>query len=128
MRRISGICPPSKPGRRPPPERAFSPFMPRPDVLPIPDPGPRPTRVGLCVEPRGGLSMCSSSVGSPSGRAAAFGLRVAFAFAFGFAFGFAFAVAISSSSLGGRHLDEVSHLIEHATERRMVGLDHDVLV
>src|SRR5439155_15220991 len=39
-----------------------------------------------------------------------------------------FAVAISSSSLGGRHLDEVPHLIEHATERRMVGLDHDVLV
>src|SRR5690606_5164787 len=33
-RRYSGFCPPSKPGRTPPPARAFCPLVPRPAVLP----------------------------------------------------------------------------------------------
>ena len=38
-----GVCPPSNHGCTPPPLLAFCPFSPRPDVLPCPLPGPRPT-------------------------------------------------------------------------------------
>ena len=43
----SGVCPPSNwgPGFAAPPLRAFWPLVPRPHVLPLPDPTPRPTRV-----------------------------------------------------------------------------------
>ena len=44
MRMWSGIWPPSKPLTETP-ERAFSPFWPRPAVLPLPEPMPRPTRI-----------------------------------------------------------------------------------
>ena len=37
-RLCSGIWPPSKPGRTPPPERAFWPLWPLPAVLPLPEP------------------------------------------------------------------------------------------
>src|SRR5207253_10429389 len=40
----SGIWPPSKP-LIDTPERAFAPFWPRPAVLPLPEPMPRPTRM-----------------------------------------------------------------------------------
>src|SRR3546814_18190384 len=43
-RMCSGICPPSKPLMLTP-ERAFAPFCPRPAVLPLPEPMPRPTRM-----------------------------------------------------------------------------------
>src|SRR5262247_502478 len=42
-RRCSGICPPSKPLTATP-VRAFWPLTPRPAVLPLPEPMPRPTR------------------------------------------------------------------------------------
>ena len=42
-RRYKGVCPPSKPGLIAPPERAPAPFCPRVEVLPIPEPRPRPT-------------------------------------------------------------------------------------
>src|SRR5690242_17826379 len=42
-RRCSGIWPPSKPLTATP-ERAFWPLTPRPAVLPLPEPMPRPTR------------------------------------------------------------------------------------
>jgi len=44
-RRCSGIWPPSKPTLWKPPERDFWPLLPRPAVLPCPEPGPRPTRL-----------------------------------------------------------------------------------
>ena len=44
MRRARGIWPPSKPTRTLPPERAFWPLWPRPPVLPLPEPAPRPFR------------------------------------------------------------------------------------
>ena len=52
-RRMSGICPPSNPGRTLPLVRERWPFCPRPAVLPQPDPCPRPLRFGVLVAPRG---------------------------------------------------------------------------
>src|SRR6266567_3899340 len=49
-RRCSGIWPPSKPLMRTP-ERAVWPLPPRPAVLPLPDPMPRPTRMRFLREP-----------------------------------------------------------------------------
>src|SRR5829696_9179957 len=44
IRMCSGIWPPSKPLMETP-ERLFWPFWPRPAVLPLPEPMPRPTRM-----------------------------------------------------------------------------------
>src|SRR6185369_1505234 len=44
MRMWSGIWPPSNPFTETP-ERALAPFWPRPAVLPLPEPMPRPTRM-----------------------------------------------------------------------------------
>src|SRR5262249_1322289 len=49
-RRCNGIWPPSKPLMRTP-ERAVWPLPPRPEVLPLPDPMPRPTRMRFLREP-----------------------------------------------------------------------------
>src|ERR1700747_959996 len=46
----SGIWPPSKPAIETP-LRAFWPFTPRPAVLPLPEPGPRPTRIRFLAAP-----------------------------------------------------------------------------
>src|SRR6266550_79250 len=61
MRRMSGIWPPSKPGRTLPPWRAVWPLPPRPAVLPIPEPGPRPLRMRARCEPTGGFRSWSAS-------------------------------------------------------------------
>src|SRR5688572_31164848 len=63
MRMCSGIWPPSKPAMATP-ERAFWPFTPRPPVLPLPEPMPRPTRIRFLVEPS--LSRISLSFMTPS--------------------------------------------------------------
>src|SRR5436190_6049096 len=52
-RRWSGICPPSKPLMATP-VRDFCPLTPRPAVLPLPEPMPRPTRIRALRAP--GLS------------------------------------------------------------------------
>src|SRR5471032_2194417 len=49
-RRWIGIWPPSKPLMRTP-ERAVWPLPPRPAVLPLPEPMPRPTRIRFLREP-----------------------------------------------------------------------------
>src|SRR5687768_2956390 len=54
----SGIWPPSKP-LMDTPERLFWPFWPRPPVLPLPEPIPRPTRMRFLRAP--GLSRMSLS-------------------------------------------------------------------
>src|SRR6185503_10436284 len=54
----SGIWPPSKPFTATP-ERLFWPFWPRPPVLPLPEPMPRPTRMRSLRAP--GLSRMSLS-------------------------------------------------------------------
>src|SRR5687768_18129923 len=54
----SGIWPPSKP-LMDTPERLFWPFWPRPPVLPLPEPMPRPTRMRSLRAP--GLSRMSLS-------------------------------------------------------------------
>src|SRR3954447_16533061 len=53
-RRCSGIWPPSKPRLCLKPERDFAPLWPRPAVLPLPDPWPRPIRFLACLAPLGG--------------------------------------------------------------------------
>src|SRR5690625_922752 len=58
-RRCNGVCPPSKPGPLPPPERAPCPLWPRPDVLPLPEPMPRPTRFARVRAPSPGPNVCS---------------------------------------------------------------------
>src|SRR5690606_38781972 len=58
-RRTSGSWPPSKYGETPPPERAFWPLVPRPAVLPWPEPWPRPTRLRFFVAPSSGRRSCS---------------------------------------------------------------------
>src|SRR3954471_13347190 len=67
IRMWMGICPPSKLCRVFEPVREPAPFWPRPDVLPVPEPSPRPMRLRALREPGAGLSVCSpmrSSVGS----------------------------------------------------------------
>src|SRR5438067_3329882 len=53
-RRCSGIWPPSKPRLNLNPDRDFAPLCPRPAVLPLPDPWPRPIRFFGCFIPAGG--------------------------------------------------------------------------
>src|SRR6185295_14132223 len=53
-RRCSGIWPPSNPRLCLKPERDFAPLWPRPAVLPLPEPWPRPTRFLACFAPLGG--------------------------------------------------------------------------
>src|SRR5262245_31758044 len=61
-RRCSGICPPSKLGWVLPPERAPRPLCPRPEVLPTPEPGPRPSRLRALRERGAGDSVLRSIV------------------------------------------------------------------
>src|SRR3989338_1644156 len=53
IRLASGICPPSKWGLVVLPERFFAPLRPLQDVLPWPEPEPRPLRFVGLVAPRG---------------------------------------------------------------------------
>src|SRR5437764_183814 len=53
-----GFWPPSNRARRLAPERAPQPFCPRPAVLPVPDPSPRPTRLRARREPGAGFKLC----------------------------------------------------------------------
>src|ERR1700681_1342749 len=64
-RRWSGLCPPSKPLMATP-VRAFWPLTPRPAVLPLPEPMPRPTRMRALRDP--GRSAISLSFIAPSSR------------------------------------------------------------
>src|SRR3954447_26954989 len=59
MRMWIGIWPPSKFARDFEPEREPAPFWPRPDVLPVPEPSPRPTRLRGRRLFGAGLSVCS---------------------------------------------------------------------
>src|ERR1700757_3572114 len=61
-----GICPPSNAARRLLPLRAPAPFWPRPAVLPVPDPSPRPTRLRGRREPGAGFRLCSPIRSEPS--------------------------------------------------------------
>src|SRR5581483_6710840 len=58
MRMWIGFCPPSKRARRLAPEREPHPFWPRPAVLPMPEPSPRPTRLRGRRDPGAGLRLC----------------------------------------------------------------------
>src|SRR5438876_988418 len=99
MRRMRGIWPPSNPGRTLPPWRAVCPLPPRPAVLPIPEPGPRPLRMRARCDP-GGLRrldsvMCRSSGFAAFARGFAFGLALVFALAFAFGFAIAYSPAFA---------------------------------
>src|SRR3954470_19476869 len=59
IRMWMGICPPSKLCRVLLPAREPAPFWPRPEVLPVPEPSPRPTRLRALREPGAGFSVCS---------------------------------------------------------------------
>src|ERR671917_598258 len=61
IRMWSGIWPPSKP-KMLTPERLVWPFCPRPAVLPLPEPMPRPTRMRLLRAPLLSLSSFSFMV------------------------------------------------------------------
>src|SRR5947209_18129173 len=133
MRRMSGIWPPSNPGRVWPPERAVCPLPPRPAVLPIPEPGPRPLRMRARCEPAGARRPCSTRRSTVTGLALAFAFRRIGAFALGRArpvvFGFRFVGAMPLLAfLHRRHLNEVAHLIEHPAERGVILLHHGVLM
>src|SRR3989442_14108 len=58
-RRCSGIWPPSNPRLNLKPERDFAPLCPRPAVLPLPEPWPRPIRFFGCFIPFGGRRLLS---------------------------------------------------------------------
>src|SRR5471030_1612257 len=57
-RRCSGIWPPSKPRLKVKPDRDLAPLWPRPAVLPLPEPWPRPIRFLGCFMPFGGRRSC----------------------------------------------------------------------
>src|SRR6266404_7023215 len=103
MRRMSGIWPPSKPGRVCPPERAVWPLPPRPAVLPIPEPGPRPLRMRARCEPGGLCRLDSVMRGSSElgafarafARGFALGLALVLVFALGFAIAYSPAFALA---------------------------------
>src|SRR3954453_4599831 len=59
IRRWTGIWPPSKWCRVLLPEREPAPFWPRPEVLPVPEPSPRPTRLRSRRLPGAGFNVCS---------------------------------------------------------------------
>ena len=54
-----GIWPPSKLARLLEPEREPAPFWPRPEVLPVPEPSPRPIRLRGRRLPGAGERLCS---------------------------------------------------------------------
>ena len=62
MRICSGNWPPSNQGRFEEPDLDFCPFCPRPQVLPLPEPLPRPTRFALRFDPAAGFNELSSIV------------------------------------------------------------------
>src|SRR2546425_802157 len=136
MRRMSGICPPSNPGRVWPPERAVCPLPPRPAVLPIPEPGPRPLRMRARCEPAGGRRPCSITRSTVIGFAFALGLAGDFVFVRPprpfprpVTFGFRLIGAIRLLPFRRRrHHDKVAHLLEHAAERRVILLHDGVLM
>src|SRR4051812_42392578 len=71
------------------------PLCPLPDVLPVPEPGPRPRRLRSRFEPGAGDRLCRPS--------------------------FSVATVLFLDAL---HLDEVAHLLELSTQRRGILLDH----
>src|SRR6185503_4538781 len=97
----------------------------RPAVLPMPEPGPRPLRMRARCEPTGGFRSCNASRGNwdsalgDSDLAPPRGFRVALALALGICL---------LSFFFRRHLDEVAHPLEHAAQRRMIGLHDFILV
>src|SRR4051795_9594018 len=66
IRMWMGIWPPSKLCRVFEPAREPAPFWPRPEVLPVPEPSPRPMRLRALREPGAGLSVCRPIRGSSS--------------------------------------------------------------
>src|SRR6266699_5651334 len=136
MRRMSGIWPPSNPGRTLPPWRAVWPLPPRPAVLPMPEPGPRPLRMRARCEPTGAFRSCSASrenwVSGLGARDVARDLGLARGFRV--ALGFGFGILLLSSPWRGpgasvrRHLHEVAHLLEHAAQRGMIRVHDHILV
>src|SRR6185312_11747388 len=75
------------------PARDFWPFWPRPDVLPLPEPSPRPTRLRSRWLPSAGRSWCSPGA------------------------------AVVSSAIDLLHPHERVHAAQHALEHRRVVAD-----
>src|SRR5947207_7066869 len=132
---MSGIWPPSNPGRTLPPWRAVWPFPPRPAVLPIPEPGPRPLRMRARCEPRGARRSCRARRGYWVVESAASALARDFGFLGVFAFALALGICLLPSAPGRGsgvglcgHLDEVTHTVQHAAHRRMIGVHNFSLV
>src|SRR5262245_28365085 len=114
-RRCSGIWPPSKPLTATP-ERAFCPLTPRPAVLPLPEPMPRPTRRRALRAPGRSASsesfivqvlVCRYVIGTGGITKSVFALRLD--------------VRGGSGSFVLDHADEVMHLGDHAAGHRRIG-------
>src|SRR5947209_11443566 len=94
-----GFWPPSKRARRLAPEREPQPFWPRPAVLPVPEPSPRPTRLRGRREPGAGLRLCRP-------------IR---------------SVSVSGSAIAVLlDLDEVADLVDHPTQLGGIRVGHRV--
>src|SRR5687768_488637 len=98
-----GFWPPSKRARSLAPARAPAPLWPRPEVLPVPEPCPRPTRLRSFFDPGAGASVCSPILSRPEASRPA-SPRSGF----------------RSSGIGDLH--EVSDGVDHALQLRRVGL------
>src|SRR5213594_489726 len=82
------------------------PLCPFPDVLPLPDPGPRPMRFRLRCEPGAGVRLCKPI----------------------FSNAFSFFATVPPLLLDGRHLDEVAYLLDLSEQAGRDRFDHHVLM
>src|SRR5258708_4963966 len=96
----------------------------------MPDPGPLPLRMRARCEPTGGFRSCSArrgnSVSEPGawGFALDLGFREVFAFALGMLLLSFCLWFLTFRSVRRAHLNQVTHLLQHAPQRGMIGV-HD---
>src|SRR5215213_10231968 len=123
MRMWIGFCPPSKRARSLAPAREPAPLWPRPDVLPWPEPWPRPTRLRFLRDPGAGWRLWRPTIGSSALSSSRFFLAVAINSPLRMLRGAHPLLSLErSSSVLRLHDDQVADRVEHPAQLRRVRL------